>query len=184
LLDPATGFSHRVSTDQKIFIITMPLNLNFMRPEAEFFSHILNEAKYKYDKSGLALKMAACKLNGHAKVIARNKLLGKLVGRDFTKPCVMDELRIPLPFECEHNPVTPMQDNYFHRHQIVKYPECSKHFTIEFVGAKKDSWSPLKSDISVNLYVFRPNEEDGYSRLGVCIGDEAEAEEYGYGFAL
>jgi hypothetical protein len=100
---PNVNMEFRVSTDQKLFIVDMPVNSALLSAESALYGQILNSRSVKSDETGQNYKLTWSVLDSHAKMIAYNKAVAKMLGRDKTKKDVVErQHRIALPWKCQY----------------------------------------------------------------------------------
>ena len=111
--DPHCSVDPRVSTSQKELVIQVLADSNMDAPEQSFGSVLLNTAEIKKDKTGMMHQCFQEFLDNHPKYIAHHETIARLKSRDASKQRV-EVHRIPLPFKCAHELVSPVEDELFH----------------------------------------------------------------------
>ena len=81
---------HCVLTNQDEYVLSLPYSSNFQTAEGGFYSYV--------GEGNESLDDVRARLNGHAKVIARQISMSKLLKRDPTKELWVD-MRIKLPYK-------------------------------------------------------------------------------------
>jgi hypothetical protein len=122
------------------------VNSVLLSAKSALYSRILNNnCNVKSDTTRQNYKLMWSVLDGHAKTIAYNKSVAKMLGRDKTKKdAVVEQHRIALPWKCQHGYITKQQDQYFLGTNVVTHEDRVKFMHIELMEFQTDGYSPMK----------------------------------------
>ena len=140
--DVHKDFHHRLSSDQRHHVSTLPYSPHFMSVESAFYAWLAHdEASYLN-----CVQM----LSNHPKIIARKVTLAKLLRRNPTTE-IRTEQRIPLPRKCRHQLMTIFDgETTFTGDKVVKFPNGETHVFIEYVQQTNDDYCGDKKDASIH----------------------------------
>lgn len=147
---PNQKLRHRISSDQDEWVIELLINDSMLSPEGSFNAHVMNDDKIRSDLTGGLFQMLSRLLFGHAKTIARRWVVMAMKGRDKACNEVWLQMRVPLGLKVRHTPVTKAEDDIFYGIKyVVNKGDGAVMLHAEFIGLKKDGYSPMKDEPSV-----------------------------------
>ena len=157
-LDPENEVKIRVATDGKELVINTPTSTAFSDPAVAFLYNLDNYMEvYNIQSTAAAVEL----MSRDSRVVARQKNLGRMTGRNPDTSVLMNEERIPFPFKVDFDFVTKEYDPIWNGAKAIEVYDEEYHIFLEYKQAAKDGYMKSRAPFSPGLLISSTiNEEE------------------------
>lgn len=156
-LDPENEVKIRVATDGKELVINTPTSTAFSDPAVAFLYNLDNYMEvYNIQSTAAAVEL----MSRDSRVVARQKNLGRMTGRNPDTSVLMNEERIPFPFKVDFDFVTKEYDPIWNGAKAIEVYDEEYHIFLEYKQAAKDGYMKSRAPFSPGLISSTINEEE------------------------